>query len=111
MTAEEVAAAVTGNTLRVEGDTWIWHGYYRADGTAIGKATWNGGEKVGNAVWEVTPEGQMCSQWDNDWVNGERACSAMYKDGDRYVSVRTTENSKPQSTPYSTIIPGNPQNL
>jgi len=110
MTAAEVRIYLSDSTLEHEGDTRIWHVYLGADGVLRGTSTdkETGGIERARGTWEVTPAGQICRQWENDWAAGLAGCATVYRFRQEYLFVPVTEGVEEFRR---TRLPGNPMNL
>lgn len=111
MSGEEIAAFLTGNTIRSTGDGWVWHGYYDPSGVLRGKSVWNGGSEEATATWEINDQGQSCSDWDNDWGGGGYGCYAWYRDGEVIRWIHQSGSVGNRTEGVVTMIEGNPENL
>lgn len=111
MTGPEIVELIAGNTVRQEGDGWVWHGFYAKDGTVVGRTTFDGGIETGRGVWEVNERDLECTDWDNDWGGGGYGCSAYYRDGEviHYVHREGSRGNYPEGS--FTVLAGNPENL
>lgn len=86
LNAAEIRAYLTDTTLSHQGETRRWHVYLGKDGTLSGLSVTNkGGKERARGLWEVTPEGEICRQWLNDWGGGENGCAKVYQYGKEYV--------------------------
>lgn len=112
MSAAAIKQAMSGNTLYTTGFShqthWQWAGYYRPDGTAHGLAWWHGGQQDGKGTWEVTSNGRMCEDWNNNWNHGKHACFRYFRKGDVIISKAATEGVESHKL---TLEKGNPYKL
>lgn len=111
MSADELKATFPGNTAYQKGDGWEWAGYYTTDGTIIGKSWWNGGEKRATATYEITDDGHICRDWDNEWGGGEYGCTLFYRDGDNIVYDVVSGSKGKYPTGTITVSEGNSYGL
>lgn len=112
MSTAAIKQTLSGNTLYVTGwhnqTHWKWAGYYRQDGTAHGKAWWNGGKEEGKATWKVAANGTMCQHWNNEWDHGKQACFHYLRKGNTIITKPVTKGIVMRK---ATVEKGNPYKL
>ncbi|MEM7671342.1 MAG: hypothetical protein AAF317_19830, partial [Pseudomonadota bacterium] len=111
-TAAETTELMTDSTFRIDGDGWIWHGFFADDGTMRGKTVWDDGDKSGAGTWEVSADGMFCRDWDNDWGGGEYGCAALYREDDKITYVHRSGSAGSNPDGEMTMVgSGNVKNL
>lgn len=80
LTAGELRALISGQTIRARGYGEQAELVYAANGTVSGSNP--AGEK-NDGRWSITPEGQLCQQFKR-WGHGDRICYTVFKQGESY---------------------------
>ena len=111
MTADQLEATFPGNTAYIKGSGWEWAGYYADDGTIRGRSWWSGGEETATASYEITDDGLICRDWDNNWGSGGYGCSRYYQDGDKIVYDAVSGSKGKYPTGTLTVSEGNSYGL
>lgn len=111
LSADEIRKLFSGVTIRREGGGWVWYGYYAPDGSLRGRAEWTGGGQTGTGHWEISEDGLLCREWDNNWGGGGYGCSRIYRYGDQIIQVHARGSAGRFRKSRLTLLQGNPQGL
>ncbi len=79
LTAKQIFALVSGNTLYMEAMSFNAHMYFQPDGTASAHAESITGDDTDKGGWDINGENQLCLKF-KVWYYGEMRCYAVYPD-------------------------------
>lgn len=112
MNAEEIRAALTGNStyekgISRKGHAYEYQGYYQ-EGTITGYSWGNGWDEGDTATWEATEDNQYCRQWVK-WASAKKGCYNLYRISDTEIGFEAVSGDT--RTSISTITMGNAYSL
>lgn len=79
LTAKQIFALVSGNTLYMEVMSFNAHMYFQPDGNISARAESVAGDDTDNGGWDINGENQLCLKF-KVWYYGEMRCYAVYPD-------------------------------
>ncbi len=79
LTAKQIFALVSGNTLYMEAMSFNAHMYFQPDGSITARAESITGDDTDKGGWDINGENQLCLKF-KVWYYGEMRCYAVYPD-------------------------------
>jgi len=91
LTAKQIFALVSGNTLYMEAMSFNAHMYFQPDGNISARAESITGDDTDKGGWDINGENQLCLKF-KVWYYGEMRCYAVYPDAGKNNFVLFQDN-------------------